>query len=257
MSEMDSDPGRSAGENGGGKSGFSWLRLLPVAVLIAGAVAFWHFNLDEYVSFETLREQRQWLTASVAEYGILAALVYLVAYAVAVAFSLPLGLFLSLTGGFLFGEWFGTLYTVIGATAGATVLFIIAKSALGDLLRKKAGPWLARVEAGFQENAFSYLLVLRLVPLFPFWVVNLVPAFLGVPLRIFVLGTFFGILPGSFVYNLTGAGLGSIFDSGETFSAGSILTPEIIAALVGLAVLAMVPVLYRKIRGAASNGDDA
>jgi uncharacterized membrane protein YdjX (TVP38/TMEM64 family) len=131
---------------------------------------------------------------------------------------------------------------------GATALFIIAKSALGDFLHTRAGPWLQKMEAGFRDNALSYLLVLRLVPLFPFFVVNLVPAFLGVPLSTYVIGTFFGIMPGVFVFASVGAGLGSIFDKGETFSAAGILTPQIVIALIGLAILALIPVVYKKIK---------
>jgi uncharacterized membrane protein YdjX (TVP38/TMEM64 family) len=104
------------------------------------------------------------------------------------------------------------------------------------------------MEAGFQENAFNYLLVLRLIPLFPFWIVNLVPAFLGVKLRTYMLGTLIGIIPGSFVFASVGAGLGSVLDSGQEFSPSSVLTPQIVIALIGLAVLALLPVAYRKWR---------
>ena len=113
------------------------------------------------------------------------------------------------------------------------------------------------MESGFRENALNYLLVLRLIPLFPFFVVNLVPAFLGVSLRIYVLGTLVGIIPGSFVYATVGAGLGSIFDSGEEFSLKGILTPEIVTALVGLAILAIVPVIYKKFRARGGGQENA
>src|SRR5262249_45185303 len=141
----------------------------------------------------------------------------------------------------------GTVVVVISATLGGTVLFVIAKTTLGDALRARAGTWLHTLEAGFRKHALSYLIVLRLVPIFPFFIVNLVPAFLGVPLTTFVLGTFVGIIPGGFVYTSVGAGLGSIFDAGGTFSVKGVLTPQIITALVGLAVLALVPVAYKQI----------
>ena len=214
----------------------------------SGLVLFFALGLHRYISFEVLRDNREALLTWVQQNGFLAAVVYIAIYAVAVAFSLPGGLVLSITGGFLFGTLMGSLYIVIGATAGATALFIIAKSAIGDFLRAKAGPWLQKMEAGFRENALSYLLVLRLVPIFPFFVVNLVPAFLGVPLSTYVLGTFFGIIPGVFVFASVGAGLGSIFDKGETFSATGILTPQIMTALIGLAILACIPVVYKKIK---------
>lgn len=225
---------------------FSIGRLVPFLVLITGLVVFFALGLQRYISFEVLRENREALLAWVQQKGLLAAISYIMIYAVAVAFSLPGGAVMSITGGFLFGTLWGALYIVIGATLGATALFIIAKTALGDPLRTRAGPWLQKMEAGFRENAMSYLLVLRLVPLFPFFVVNLVPAFLGVSLPTYVIGTFFGIIPGVFVYASVGAGLGSIFDSGETFSASGILTPQILIALIGLAVLALIPVVYKK-----------
>lgn len=229
-------------------SSFSFKRLLPLLVLVAGLVVFVALGLHRYLSFEVLRDNREALLTWVQQNGLLAALVYMTVYAVAVAFSLPGGLVLSITGGFLFGALLGSLYILIGATVGATALFVIAKSALGDFLRAKAGPWLQKMEAGFRENALSYLLVLRLVPLFPFFVVNLVPAFLGVPLSTYVIGTFFGIMPGVFVFASVGAGLGSIFDKGEAFSAAGILTPQIVMALLGLAILVLIPVIYKKIK---------
>lgn len=230
------------------KPTFTWQRMIPLLVLAVGLVAFFVFGLDEYLTFETLRENRAWLLQQVAESALLTAAIYIVLYILVVAFSLPGGAVMTITGGFLFGQWLGTAYVIFAATVGATILFLAAKTALGDLLRAKAGPFLKKMEAGFQENALSYLLVLRLIPLFPFFIVNLVPAFLGVSLKVFVIATFLGIIPGSFVYATVGAGLGSIFDSGEAFSAGSILTPEIVTALIGLAVLAMLPVAYKKFR---------
>jgi uncharacterized membrane protein YdjX (TVP38/TMEM64 family) len=211
-------------------------------------VAFFALGLGQYVRFDVLRENREELLTLVERYGLLASFAYMAFYAIAVACSLPGGAVLSITGGFLFGAVWGTVHIVIGATLGATLLFLVAKTSLGDPLRAKAGPWLQRMQAGFQENALSYLLVLRLVPLFPFFVVNLVPAFLGVTLPTYLLGTFVGIIPGAFVYASVGAGLGSLFDAGGEFSAKGILTPQILMALLGLAVLALIPVAYKKLK---------
>ena len=224
-------------------------KLLPLVVLAAGIGGFFAAGLDQYVTFEALRENRETLNAFVADNGAFAALVYVAIYAAAVAFSLPGGAIMTLAGGFLFGAAYGTMVVVVAATLGATALFLIARSALGDLLRAKAGPFVRKMEAGFQDNALSYLLVLRLVPAFPFWVVNLVPALLGVKLSTYVLGTAIGIIPGTFVFATFGAGLGSVFDQGGEVSVKAILTPEIIAGLVGLAVLALVPVVVKKLRG--------
>lgn len=230
------------------RNGFSVKRLLPLLVLVLGLIAFFVFDLDRYVSFAALREHRESLLGFVERHSLLAALAYMAAYALAVALSLPGGAVLSITCGFLFGAILGTGLVVVAATAGATVLFIIAKTALGDALRAKAGPWMNKMAEGFQEDEFNYLLVLRLVPLFPFFVVNLVPAFLGVRLTHYVAATFIGIIPGAFVFNLAGSGLGSILDSGEELSVAGILTIEIKLALFGLAVLALIPVAYKKIK---------
>jgi uncharacterized membrane protein YdjX (TVP38/TMEM64 family) len=156
---------------------------------------------------------------------------------------------LSITGGFLFGAVWGTVHIVLSATLGATLLFLIAKTSLGDPLRATASPWLQKMQAGFQENALSYLLMLRLVPLFPFFVVNLVPAFLGVALSTYILATFIGIIPGAFIYASVGAGLGSLFEAGKAFRPKDILTPQILMALIGLGVLALMPVVYKKLTG--------
>lgn len=227
-------------------------RLIPVLVLIAGFVVFFALGLNRYVSFETLREHRQTLLDWVESSGALAVLTYMGVYTAAIAFSVPGGAVLSITGGFLFGAIWGMLYIVISATIGATAVFLIAKTSLGDPLRARAGPWRHRMEAGFRKNALNYLLVLRLVPLFPFFVVNLVPAFLGVSLPTYVLGTFVGIIPGSFVYASVGAGIGSIFDAGKQFTPGDVITPQVLAALIGLAVLALLPVVYKTIKARAS-----
>ena len=230
------------------KGGSSVNKFVPLGVLAAGIAAFFALGLDQYVSFEALREHRDVLANFVADNPLVAPLAFMVIYAVVVALSLPGGAIMTIAGGFLFGTVLGTVWVVLSATLGATILFVIAKTSLGDLLRAKAGPWLRKMENGFKENALSYLLVLRLIPLFPFFVVNLVPAFLGVPLRTYVIGTLLGIVPGSFVFATVGAGLGSLFDSNEAFTATGILTPEIVTALVGLSLLSLLPVAYKKIK---------
>jgi uncharacterized membrane protein YdjX (TVP38/TMEM64 family) len=229
-------------------AGFSIRRLWPLAVLALALAAFFGLGLNRYLTFDALRENRALLTAFVADHALLASVLFVLAYAAVVAMSVPGGAVLTIAGGFLFGAILGTALAVIAATIGATLVFLIARTAFGEPLRARAGPFLKRMEAGFRENALSYLLVLRLIPLFPFFVVNLVPAFLGVSLRTFVTGTFMGIIPGTFVYASVGAGLGSVFDRSEEFSPASVLTPEIVTALIGLAVLALLPVVYRKIK---------
>lgn len=228
------------------QSGFSLGRLIPLVVLAAGLAAFFVFDLGQYVSLDALKENREFLQTFVAENTALAFTVYMAIYTVMVAFSLPGALIATLTGGFLFGTIFGGLATVVAATIGATIVFLIAKTALGDTLRAKAGPGIQKMEAGFQKNAFSYLMVLRLVPLFPFFLVNLAPAFLGVKLRTFIVATFFGIIPGTFVFASVGNGLGAIFDEGGEPNLGIIFQPEVLGPILALAALSLVPVIYKR-----------
>lgn len=227
---------------------FSMWRLAPVALIVLGFAAFFAFDLDRFLSLEALKQNREALLAWRGDHQVLAALAFIAAYTLIVALSLPGAIWMTIAGGFLFGVVGGTIYVVIAATIGATGIFLAARYALSDLLRAKAGPTIRKMEAGFAENAMSYLLVLRLVPIFPFWLVNLVPAFLGVPLRTFVIGTFFGIIPGSAVYTLVGNGLGAVLDAGGKPDLGLIFAPEILAPIIGLALLSLVPVVYKRLR---------
>ena len=227
-------------------------RLTPLLALLTGLVVFYALGLHKYVNLDTLRENREAVQAWVGQHGFLAALIYTAAYAAVVAFSLPGGALMTIVGGFMFGLVPAAACVVVGATIGATVLFLAARTALGDFLRTKTGPALKRMESGFRENALSYLLVLRLIPLFPFWLVNLVPAFLGVSLRTYVIATFIGIIPGTLVYASFGNGLGEVLDLGQEPNLGIIFNPEILIPLIGLAVLALLPVLYKKYKSSRS-----
>ena len=223
-------------------------RLVPLGILAAGIAAFFALGLDYYLTFEALREHRSELMGFVMQKPIVAVLAFVLIYAVATALSLPGGALLTVTAGFLFGITLGTAATVVGATIGAIAIYLAAKTAFRDVLTAKAGPMLKRMEAGFKDNALSYLLVLRLIPVFPFFIVNIVPALLGVPLRTYAIGTLVGIIPGTFVFASIGAGLGSVFDRMEEFTLKGALTPEVTIALVGLSVLSLVPVLYKKLK---------
>ncbi len=223
-------------------------RWWPLAVLILGLGLFLALRLDRYVSFGALKDHRDLLLGLIDRHLLGMSAGFLLLYVVSVAFSLPIATVLTISAGFLFGQWLGMMLVVAGATTGATLVFLAARTAFGDSLRRRAGPWLAKMEAGFRENAFFYLIVLRLVPLFPFVVVNLVPAALGMGLRDYALATMLGIVPGSFVFTSVGAGLGSVFDAGGEFSAKGILTPQVISALLGLACLALIPVVYKKFK---------
>jgi len=224
-------------------------RLLPVVVLVAAAIGVFASGLHNYLTFDALSEHRETLLTLVDRHTVLAPLAFIAIYAAATAMSLPGGLILTIAGGFLFGTWQGGLYVVIGATLGATAIFLIAKTALGDTLKRKAGPRMAKMEAGFKENEFSYLLILRLVPLFPFWLVNLVPALLGVALPTYVIATFVGIIPGSFAYASAGNGLGAVFDQGGAPGLEILADPKVWGPMVALVALALVPIIYKRFSG--------
>jgi uncharacterized membrane protein YdjX (TVP38/TMEM64 family) len=220
-------------------------RLLPLLILIALLGAAFAFRLDRYLTLEALRDNRVALLDLVARSGIWAGVIFVLAYAGAVALSLPGAVILTLAGGFLFGTAIGATLTVIGATVGATLLFLIARSAVGDALRQRAGPFLARMSEGFSRNAFNYLLFLRLVPAFPFWAVNLAPALLGMRLLPYVIATFIGIIPATVVFSAFGASLGAVFDAGGDVNLKDVLSPTLLAALVALGLLSLLPVLIR------------
>ena len=203
-------------------------------------------GLSGYLSLDTLKTHRHELTAFVENNFVMAALAYGAIYVAAVAFSIPGAALLSLAGGFLFGAVTGTLLTVTGATIGATLIFLFARAVFGDAALERLGPQAKSLAEGIRKNAWSYLLVLRFAPMFPFFLVNLIPAFIGVRLSTYVLTTFFGIIPGTAVFSLSGAGLGRVLDSGAALSLGSIMTPEIIGALTGLALLSLAAIPLRK-----------
>lgn len=242
----DSLPGGAPGS--GGKSRLSIKRLAPAAILVAGLAAFFALGLERYLSLDTLKEHRVTMQSWVGENGFLAALLYMALYATAVAFSVPGATVLTVTGGFLYGPFLGTLYTVVGATAGSAAVFLAARYAFGDWLRTRAGPSIRRMEAEFRDNGVSYMLVLRLVPLFPFFLVNLVPAFLGISFRLYLTCTLVGIIPGSFVYALVGDGAGAVLDQGGDLDLGIIFSPRVLAPIIGLSVLSCIPLIYKKIR---------
>jgi uncharacterized membrane protein YdjX (TVP38/TMEM64 family) len=203
------------------------------------------------------------MQAFIASNFLIALGIYMAAYVAVVALSLPGGLFMTLTGGLLFAPVIGipgaVVATVVAATIGATLIFLIAKSSLGETLAAKAGPWVGKLRDGFQENALSYMLFLRLVPAFPFVIVNLAPALLGVPLRTYVLGTLIGIVPGTAAYTLVGASLGAPLESENARHAACVaqngadncsysidlsqlVSQELIFAGVALGIVALIPV---------------
>jgi len=239
-------------------------RLAPLIAIILLAIAAYIIFGRGSISLEALVRHRMTIDGFVTEHRLLAVLAYIALYIAAVALSLPGAIFLTVAGGFLFGLAVGASAAVIGATVGATIIFLVARTALGEPLLRRAGPRAAQLAQGFRDDAFSYLLFLRLVPAFPFFLVNLAPAFAGVRLLPFVAATALGVIPGAIVYALAGTGLDSVIaaqkdaynaclavglaDCQMVFNAKDVLTPQLIGALVALGLLALVPVVVKRLR---------
>jgi len=243
-------------------------KYLPLLGILAFmGVAFsqgWH----NYLSFKELALNLDNLRAFITANYIPAILLYILAYAVLTALSFPSGIVITVAGGLLFGWFVGTLATVTGATIGATILFLAAKTSLGEHLKSKAGPFLEKLQKGFEENALSYMFFLRLVPAFPFWLINLAPALLGVKLSTYFIATFFGIIPGTLAFSYVGQGLESVIvaqknayqaclDGATSTAAGnckfefdtsSLITPDLLIAFALLAIVALLPVAIKKFR---------
>jgi uncharacterized membrane protein YdjX (TVP38/TMEM64 family) len=236
------------------KKRLSAKRLIPIALLLIGFLLFFLSDAHQYFSFTSLQEHHQALTQWTSTHLFTAALSFILIYLIAVAFSFPGATLLTLSGGFLFGIFWGTLFVIVGATLGACIIFLAARYAFGNALASKAGGWVQKMEKGFKKNAFSYLLFLRLLPIFPFWLINIVPGLLNVRLSTFFITTFIGIIPGTVVYAAVGSGLNSIFEQGKTPNFGIILEPQILIPLIALAVLSFIPMVYKRIKRGRTNG---
>lgn len=223
------------------------LRFLPFVLILGGLGAALALGLHRQLSFEALREHRDMLTAFVAAKPVLAFGAYLLVYIAFTALMIPGALWITIAGGFLFGLVGGTIATVVGATTGATLLFLGARSAIGEPLRRRAGPFLKRLEAGFQENPFSYMLTMRFLPIVPFPVSNIAPAILGAKLRDYVIATAVGIVPGVIAYTWIGSGLGAAFDAGAAPALGD-FAKALLPAFFLLAALSLAPALIKRLR---------
>lgn len=227
------------------------MRYLPL-IAIAVVAGIGAFTLKDYLSFQTLADNREALIAFRDANYIATAGLFMFAYMMIVAFSLPGASIATLTGGFLFATFPGALFNVTGATLGATAIFLVARYGLGERMGAKleasegATKW---IKDGIDENQWSMLFLIRLVPAVPFFIANLVPAFLEVPVHRFVISTFLGIIPGAVVYTSVGAGLGEVFARGETPNLGIIFEPHILLPILGLCVLAALPIAIKAIRG--------
>lgn len=227
----------------------SALRFLPLALIGAGAVVFFASGAYRYLSLETISANYAALQIYVAENFWQALGLYIAAYIGVTALSLPGATLMSLLGGFLFGNLAGTGAVVLAATIGATLIFLAARSALGDALRARAAGFVKKMEAGFNENAFSYLLLLRLIPIFPFFIVNIAPALTRIKTTTYVAATFIGIIPGAFAFVSAGNGLGAVFARGADPDLKGLLTqPAILTPIIALSALALLPIVFRALK---------
>ncbi|PWE18805.1 hypothetical protein DDZ18_04225 [Marinicauda salina] len=226
-----------------------WRRFAPLAVLLAGLALVYLMGWHERLNLQTLRENQVALEAWVAANLLLAVLAYMVFYALAVSISVPGALWFTIGAGFLFGVWIGTGVAVIGATIGATIIFLAARYAFADWVRQRFGRQVRRLQDGFSENAFTYVMILRLIPVMPFFGINIATALLNVPLRAYFLGTLFGVIPGAYIYATVGAKLGELAAAGEVPGLAQLIDAEIVVALVAFAGLAVLPWFYKRITG--------
>jgi uncharacterized membrane protein YdjX (TVP38/TMEM64 family) len=215
-------------------------RYVPILLILLLSVLAWFLGIYHALNFETLKALQKPLELFIEQHHILSILIYSGLYMVIAVLSIPVATFMTIVGGFLLGQWIGTAATVISATLGATLLFLCAQLALIDLPRL----WIKKLKTGFQKNAFSYLITLRLIPLFPFAVVNLVAAIFQLPLHTFFFGTLIGIIPGSFVYVSIGVALKKVIQKSD-FTVNIMLDPNILLAFIGLGILSLLPILYQ------------
>lgn len=218
---------------------------IPIFILIALMVTAYFFRAQDYLSFDLLKQEHARLASVVKTNPVVAPALFMAVYIIAVALSLPGATLLTLLGGFLFGL-LSVVYVVIAATLGACCIFFSAKTALKNILKKKAGPFLEKMQGGFHKNKVSYLLFLRFTPVFPFWIVNLAPAFFNVSLKTFAWTTCIGIIPGSYVYVQAGTGLNKIFDTGQKFSLANVFNLQMKIALISLALFCLIPIFVKK-----------
>lgn len=214
---------------------------IVVAAILATAIgAFFYFDLQQYLSLDALKANRDRLLAFTEANYATAVVSFIVSYCLVTGLSLPGAAILTLAGGFLFGSVLGTVFVNVGATTGATLAFLAARYLLRDWVERKFGDRLGPIQEGFAKNAFSYLITLRLIPLFPFFLVNMVSGLTRVNLGTYVVATALGIIPGSFVYAYAGRQLGTINSLKE------IASPNVLLAFTLLGLLALVPVVYRR-----------
>jgi uncharacterized membrane protein YdjX (TVP38/TMEM64 family) len=225
-------------------------RFGPGLLIAAAVVAAFASGLTKHLTLHELAHRREAVEAAVHAHPWLGLAAYIGAYTAVVALSLPAALVMTLTGGLLFGPWIGGLAATVSCTAGATIIFLICRIAAGDVIRQRAGPTAARIEAGVRENAFSYIVFLRILPVAPFWLINLALGLIDIPLLTFVAASFIGILPVSLIFASIGSGLNETFAHHRHIGPDVILQPKFLLPLIALSALSLGPVLYRRLRRA-------
>ena len=216
--------------------------LLGVLVLLL--FVFFYFHLYQYLTFDTVKKYHASAqTWTMAHYKS-AVCLYVLTFVALIACAIPCATLFTLIGGFLFGV-IALIYAVFATTLGGVILFLAVRTAVGARIAANSTGWIKTMEAGFQKNAFNYLLMLRLVPIFPCWISNVSAGALNVPLKTFISATVLGILPSTFIYIMAGRGLGKFFTAKQTPNLSLILTPSIFFPLLGLAILSLFPVFYK------------
>jgi len=223
-------------------------RYFPVVMILVLALVGYLTGLIDYLSFEEIKRNREILRESVSEHPYLTPVVYIFFYIFITTLALPVDVLLSMIGGFLFPQPYCTIFATLGASIGAMFLFLATRTAFGGFLKNYAGPHLKKMESGFQENAVYYLFFLRFIPIFPFWLVNIAPAFLGIPFITFAWTTLIGTIPAAFAFTEAGTGLGVLFDSDKELTLSTILNEEIKLSLIVLGLFALVPLLVKAVR---------
>lgn len=231
-------------------------RLLPLAILVLGLIAFFALGGPQYLDADRARALLNDIDGWVEDNLILAMLAYFIFYAIAVSISVPGALWFTIGSGFLFGPFLGTGVAVMGATVGATIIFLAARYAFADWVRAKFPGYIAKLQDGFSRDAFTYVVILRLIPALPFFGINIATALLNVPLRAYFFGTLIGVIPGAYVYATVGNTLSRAADEGVP-SFGALLTPDVIGAMVAFGVLAILPMVYRRMTSKKTEGGEA
>ncbi len=264
-------PNNKASDRVAPPRGRALLRALPLLLLLAGLIPVFASGAHRYLTLESIAAHRDWLQTYVDQNQARALGAYLGVYVAVVSLSIPGAALLTICGGFLFGWLLGSAMAAISSTLGAIVIFSIARTSVGDFLLRLAGPRLQALSKGFREDAFSYLLFLRVLPVFPFWLTNLAAALFGVRLRTFALATQIGVVPMALAFATAGAGFDSVLVAQQRVQAhggaagrldcdldidiGALVTPQLLAALAALGLLSLVPVLLRRFSSRASGLD--